>query len=206
MSVSAPSPPPSATPSVGGPGASSDAPAGDSCPLCGAPLDADQDWCLNCGAAARTRLAASSSWKAPLIVAAVVAVLALAVLAAALVKLARDANSQARNTVVLIKTPAPITPTTPAPVTPTTPAPGTTATSPRAAAPAPATPPTGATAARSTPTGQPAAAATSQAARARLPAPAKKRLAELEAYLRASKFPAERDQLRQAEQNVLAGR
>jgi hypothetical protein len=206
VSVAAPPPPPSATSSAGGTGATGDAPAGDSCPLCGAPLDRDQDWCLRCGAAARTRLAASSSWKAPLIAAVVVAVLALAVLAAALVKLVSDANSQARNTVVLIRTPAPVTPTTPAPVTPTTPAPGTTAPSPGAATPAPATPPKGATAARSTPPGQPTAPASPTTARARLSAPAKRRLAELEADVRASKFPAERDQLRQAEQSLLAGR
>ena len=59
------------------------------CPLCGAPLHAAQDWCLRCGAAARTRLAASPElegrrsrrsrwWR----------VLSLGVLAAALVKLA----------------------------------------------------------------------------------------------------------------------
>src|SRR5262249_59816710 len=107
----APSPPPSATPSVGGSGAASESPAGDSCPLCGAPLDPDQDWCLRCGAAARTRLAASSRWKAPLIAVAVVAALALAVIAAAVVKLVSDSNSHGRNTVVLIRTPAPATAT-----------------------------------------------------------------------------------------------
>jgi uncharacterized paraquat-inducible protein A len=58
------------------------------CPLCGGPLAPEQDWCLRCGAAARTRLAASPRWKAPMIVLAVVTALALAVLAAALVKLA----------------------------------------------------------------------------------------------------------------------
>lgn len=57
------------------------------CPLCGAPLDPRQEWCLSCGAAARTRLAAPTNWKAPIVAIAVVAALALGVLAAALVKL-----------------------------------------------------------------------------------------------------------------------
>jgi hypothetical protein len=57
------------------------------CPLCGAALDPRQEWCLNCGAAARTRLAAPTNWKAPIVAIAVIATLALGVLAAALVKL-----------------------------------------------------------------------------------------------------------------------
>jgi uncharacterized paraquat-inducible protein A len=60
----------------------------EACPLCGQPLAPTQDWCLRCGAAARTRLAASPRWTAPVIAVAVVAVIALAVLAASLVKLA----------------------------------------------------------------------------------------------------------------------
>jgi hypothetical protein len=71
------------------------------CPLCGAPLDPWQEWCLNCGAAARTRLAAPTNWKAPIVAIAAIAVLALGVLAAALVKLSGGSN----------------TPTTVAPVT-----------------------------------------------------------------------------------------
>src|SRR5882757_9219398 len=68
-------------------------PAGDSCPLCASPLHPDQEWCLHCGAAARTRLAPSSNSKAPMVAVAVVAGLSLAVLAAALVKLAGDTGS-----------------------------------------------------------------------------------------------------------------
>ena len=40
-------------------------PADEACPLCGAPLAPEQEWCLRCGAAARTRLAASPAWKTP---------------------------------------------------------------------------------------------------------------------------------------------
>ena len=60
----------------------------DLCPLCQTPLRADQDWCLRCGAAARTRLAAQPKWKVLVVVLLLVVVLSLGVLAAALVKLA----------------------------------------------------------------------------------------------------------------------
>jgi predicted nucleic acid-binding Zn ribbon protein len=58
------------------------------CPLCGTPLQAEQSWCLRCGAAARTRLAAQPKWKALVVALVVVVVLSLGVLAAALVTLA----------------------------------------------------------------------------------------------------------------------
>lgn len=58
------------------------------CPLCGTPLRTDQEWCLGCGAAARTRLAATPNWRAPVILLGVVIVLALGTLTVALVSLA----------------------------------------------------------------------------------------------------------------------
>jgi predicted amidophosphoribosyltransferase len=58
------------------------------CPLCGAPLKLEQDWCLRCGTGARTRLAAQPKWKALVLALALVVVVSLGVLAAALVKLA----------------------------------------------------------------------------------------------------------------------
>jgi hypothetical protein len=61
--------------------------AAEACPLCGGALHGEQDWCLRCGAAARTRLAATPNWRAPLVTAALVAAIALCVLAVALVKL-----------------------------------------------------------------------------------------------------------------------
>lgn len=69
------------------------APGIEVCPLCGGALERRQDWCLRCGAAARTRLAASPNWRAPVIVLALLAALSLAVIAAALVKLAGDSGS-----------------------------------------------------------------------------------------------------------------
>jgi hypothetical protein len=62
--------------------------ARERCPLCGTPLQERQEWCLGCGAAARTRLAATPRWRAPVIALCVVIVLALGVLTAALVSLA----------------------------------------------------------------------------------------------------------------------
>jgi hypothetical protein len=58
------------------------------CPLCGGPLRRDQDWCLRCGPAARTRLAAPPKWKLLVVSLVSVVVLALAVLVVALVTLA----------------------------------------------------------------------------------------------------------------------
>lgn len=60
----------------------------ETCPLCGAALPAEQDWCLHCGAAARTRLAAPPKWRALVATLVAIVAIALAVLAAALVKLA----------------------------------------------------------------------------------------------------------------------
>lgn len=60
----------------------------EGCPLCGAPLAGEQDWCLRCGTAARTRLAAPPKWKGLAFGLATIAAVALAVLAVALVKIA----------------------------------------------------------------------------------------------------------------------
>jgi hypothetical protein len=106
--ASAPPPGPTAG-SSGAAGATAPGPVGDSCPLCGAPLHPDQEWCLRCGAAARTRLAASSNWKVPMIAVAVVAGLALAVLAAALVKLAGNSGSPASPVATSVTQPASVT-------------------------------------------------------------------------------------------------
>ena len=130
--MSGASPPP---PTAGSSGASAPGPVGDSCPLCGAPLDPDQEWCLRCGAAARTRLAASSNWKVPMIAVAVVAGLALAVLAAALVKLAGNSGSPATAVATSVTQPASVT----SPGTATVP-PAPSATAPSATAPSASTP------------------------------------------------------------------
>ncbi len=91
------------------------------CPLCSAPLQPAQEWCLRCGAAARTRLAASPNWRAPLLGAVAVVVLSLGVLAAALVKLAGTTGPapQATTKTVTSTQAALSVPSTPAPSTPT---------------------------------------------------------------------------------------
>jgi hypothetical protein len=96
MSIAA-SPPASGTAGRDDDGADlpSASPPVEPCPLCGSPLHPEQDWCLRCGGAARTRLAASPNWKAPTATLAVVLALSLGVLAAALVKLAGGSGTGA---------------------------------------------------------------------------------------------------------------
>jgi hypothetical protein len=111
------SPPAAAAP--GTPGNAQPAPT-ESCPLCGSPLAADQEWCLRCGGAARTRLAASPRWTAPIIAVAVVATIALGVLAASLVKLAGDSNSPPVPATTTVTVPAALTTTPAGPTAPAT--------------------------------------------------------------------------------------
>jgi hypothetical protein len=81
-----PAPPPSEHPRERAPGG--EHPEGERCPLCGAPLHEDQDWCLRCGTAARTRLAPPPRWRPLVLVVSGVFVLSLGGLIAALVVLA----------------------------------------------------------------------------------------------------------------------
>lgn len=76
------------------------------CPRCGTAVGPEQQWCLQCGAPARTRLVPTPNWRAPLLVLALVAVLAGIALAIAFVELTNDDQ--------------PVTPTTsqPAPAQP----------------------------------------------------------------------------------------
>jgi hypothetical protein len=67
--------------------------AADVCPACGAQLAAEQEWCLACGAAARTRLAATPRWRLPLVIITLVIVISLVVIVASLVRLTRPALS-----------------------------------------------------------------------------------------------------------------
>jgi hypothetical protein len=100
-------------------------PADEACPLCGTPLDPEQEWCLRCGAAARTRLAASPAWKTPVVALAVLVALSLGVIAAALVKLAGGSgHSVTVPTTITVTTPA-TTPTATVPTTTTPTSPGT---------------------------------------------------------------------------------
>jgi hypothetical protein len=100
-------------PAVGGASVTTPAQAvaSEPCPLCGAPLHHEQDWCLHCGAAARTRLATSPNWRGPLVALAVVLTLSLGVLAAALVALAGDGGASGSPASTALRTAsAPVTP------------------------------------------------------------------------------------------------
>lgn len=100
------------------------------CPRCGAPLDGEQGWCLECGLAARTRLARTPNWRAPLVFGAVIGLACIVALIVAFL--------------VLTSNNAPL-PTTAAPATAppaTTAAPASTAVPTTTAPPAVATTPT----------------------------------------------------------------
>lgn len=60
------------------------------CPRCAEPLAPGQDWCLNCGAAATTRIASPPTWRGPLAAMIGVGLLALAALALGFFALADD--------------------------------------------------------------------------------------------------------------------
>jgi hypothetical protein len=69
------------------------------CPRCGANVAPEQDWCLECGAPARTRLAPTPNWRAPMALVAVVVLLAGLTLAFAFTSLtSEDGNVSAATT------------------------------------------------------------------------------------------------------------
>ena len=108
------------------PGGVATPPGTRTCPRCGTPLRHGQEWCLRCGAAVTTRIAAAPTWHGPLAAMAGVGLLALAALALAFFALADDDPAPVPAPPPAATTPAPVpadpTPT-PAGATPT-PAPG----------------------------------------------------------------------------------
>lgn len=147
------------------PSAPPPAPVSEACPVCGSPLQREQDWCLSCGAAARTRLAATPNWRAPTATVAIIAALALGVLVAALVELAGSSTTTYSRPAAGLSSPRAGLPTqsatggaTSPPATPTAPTQTSTATAP--ATGAPATPTTTAPAGGATAPGRGASGAT----------------------------------------------
>lgn len=111
------------------------------CPRCGHPVAPDQDWCLHCGAAARTRLAPTPNWRLPIAGLALVVALAGVALAVAFVTLTgnSDTPSQTITTTAPAAAAPPATTVAPPP-TPTTAPPVTTAAPPPAATAPPSVP------------------------------------------------------------------
>lgn len=66
------------------------------CPRCGAPLRADQDWCLNCGAAVTTEVSGARGWRTPIVIVGAVLALAAVALIIAFVQLSDDADQVAQ--------------------------------------------------------------------------------------------------------------
>jgi hypothetical protein len=62
------------------------------CPRCDARLSAEQEWCLECGAAVSTRVAEPRGWRASLAIVGVLLALALIAVVLAIVVLSRDAE------------------------------------------------------------------------------------------------------------------
>jgi hypothetical protein len=71
------------------------APGTIACPRCATAVGPDQDWCLACGAPARTRLVPTPNWRAPVAVLAAVILLAGVALAIAFVALTNDTEPAA---------------------------------------------------------------------------------------------------------------
>jgi SPOR domain len=89
------------------------------CPRCGARLSAQQEWCLECGAAVATRVAAPRGWRAPIAIVGVLLALALLAVVLALVELADPAEQVTEVAQTPAPTAAPPAPAaTPAPATP----------------------------------------------------------------------------------------
>ena len=110
------------------------------CPRCSSPIGPEQDWCLECGAPARTRLAPTPNWQLPTVAIGTIIAIAGALLAFAFVKLTNDDDIPAGTTPTAVVPTAPPAVITPPPaVTPTTPAPTASTTAPAQ----PTTPSTG---------------------------------------------------------------
>jgi hypothetical protein len=89
-------------------------PSAIACPRCGRAVPGDRAWCLECGAAARTRLAPTPGWRAPVALALAVAALAVAGLAIGFVALTDD--DEAGETPTTQTTAPPTAPPTTTPV------------------------------------------------------------------------------------------
>lgn len=104
-----------------------------SCPRCASPIGPEQDWCLECGAPARTRLAPTPNWRIPTVAIGAIIAIAGALLAFAFVKLTSDDDIAAGTTPTAVVETAPPAVITPPPAV--TPSPPVTSTAPTQTAP-----------------------------------------------------------------------
>jgi hypothetical protein len=72
-------------------------PTGRQCPRCGAPMTDEQEWCLACGAAVGTRVVAAPGWRAPIVLAGVICVVAAIAVTIAIIQLADDTDRVAQS-------------------------------------------------------------------------------------------------------------
>jgi RNA polymerase subunit RPABC4/transcription elongation factor Spt4 len=77
------------------------------CSRCQTPLQPDQEWCLNCGTAARTAIAATPNWKRPIVLLAVAAAVFAIACAWAFVELTNNDDAVKAATQTQQQTPAP---------------------------------------------------------------------------------------------------
>jgi hypothetical protein len=107
---------------------------GPACSKCGAPMNPDQDWCLQCGAGAPGSLdAGGPSWRSAAAILTATAVLVLGAAAAAYAALNKeDAHKSPTTVVAVATTPTAATPTPATPITPTPTTPGAATPTPKA--------------------------------------------------------------------------
>lgn len=101
------------------------------CPRCSANIGPEQDWCLECGAPARTRLAPTPNWQLPTVAIGAIVAVAGAMLAFAFVKLTDDTGAAPATTVPATAA-QPLVPATTVPPVATTTMPTATTTVPTA--------------------------------------------------------------------------
>lgn len=110
------------------------------CARCGAQVEGDQSWCTECGLAARTRLAPTPNWRAPLVAAGAIGLAAIVALIVAFLVVTGD-NAPLPTTAAPAAAPPAATPTTTVPATTTPTTPGTVPTTTVPAGTVPTTPP-----------------------------------------------------------------
>lgn len=89
------------------------------CARCGAEVQGDQSWCVECGLAARTRLARAPNWRTPLVAAGAIGLAAIVALVVAFLVLTGDNAPVPTTTAAPPVAAAPATPT-PTPTVTTT--------------------------------------------------------------------------------------